>query len=382
MDKLVSTSGYGEYPSEKGASSDHQHQITQHPSRSLRSYTGIACKILLLIHAFALLLWHVLPLLAPPRPILEIDGVPSFVLKYAPLVWLDKSERYFPSDIYQQVKNTDPAINFTKIENASHPLTLDNLDNLNRFGRHGFNVFLTSKLDVETSPFWLEGIAPNSDGKTSGARSCAIIINDRGNCEVDAFYMYFYAYNLGNTVFLQELGDHIGDWEHNMIRFVKGEPTLMWFSQHGNGQAFKYGAVEKEGVRPYTYSARGSHANYGIAGTHDHSIPNLNLPSGFLSDLTSRGFLWDPTLSAYFYNYSGNDGAFSAITGESPVGAMNFRGKWGDERYPDSDPRQRTFFGFKKYDNGPTGPWAKALNRTKICPDNGLACIIRGSLGP
>lgn len=300
----------------------------------------------------------------------------------APLVWLDEAERYFPSDIYAQVKNTDPSINYTQIPNLPHPLTLDNLSALNEYGRHGLNVFLTSSVDVETSPFWLEGIVPNSSGKSVGARSCAIIINRRGQGQVDAFYMYFYAYNLGNTVLGQELGDHIGDWEHNMIRFVNGEPTQIWFSQHGNGQAFTYAAVEKEGVRPFSYSARGSHANYGITGTHDHSIPNLNLPGGFVRDYTSRGILWDPALSAYFYNYDGDQASFSAIDEESPIGAMNYRGKWGDQRYPDDDPRQRTFFGFKKYDNGPTGPWTKGLNRTKICPENGLACIIRGKLGP
>ena len=180
----------------------------------------------------------------------------------------------------------------------------------------------------------------------------------------------------------QELGDHIGDWEHNMIRFINGKPTQMWFSQHGNGQAFTYTAVEKEGVRPFSYSARGSHANYGITGTHDHSIPNLNLPGGFVRDYTSRGIVWDPAVSAYFYNYDGDHGSFSAIGKESPIGAMNYRGKWGDQRYLDDDPRQRSFFGFRKYDSGPTGPWTKGLNRTTVCPENGLPCIIRGRLGP
>lgn len=59
-----------------------------------------------------------------------------------------------------------------------------------------------------------------------------VIVNDHGAGVVDAFYMYFYAFNLGNTVFGQTLGNHVGDWEHTMIRFRDGTPTAMWFSQH------------------------------------------------------------------------------------------------------------------------------------------------------
>ena len=181
----------------------------------------------------------------------------------------------------------------------------------------------------------------------------------------------------------QELGDHIGDWEHNMIRFENGDPVAIWFSQHGNGEAFTYNAVEKEGIRPITYSAQGSHANYAIVGTHDHTIPDLNLPAGFLLDYTSRGMLWDPTLNTYFYNYNATTMSFSAADGNSPVGAMNYRGRWGDKQYPDDDPRQPPpFFGFRKYVGGPTGPYDKQLNRTLICPANGIPCIVRDSLGP
>lgn len=143
-------------------------------------------------------------------------------------------------------------------------MTLNNLDSLNSLG--GSGVYLTSLDDITQNPAWLNGVAPDGSGKTNGAQSCAVIVNDHGTSTVDAFYMYFYAYNEGNTVLGQEFGDHVGDWEHNMVRFENGVPTAVWYSQHSNGEAFTYACLEKEGDRPVSYSAKGSHANYAIAG--------------------------------------------------------------------------------------------------------------------
>ncbi|RAL60265.1 hypothetical protein DID88_000045 [Monilinia fructigena] len=265
--------------------------------------------------------------------------LPSFVFDYAPLVWLDEAEMYFPSDMYAQILNTKPYVNLSLIpdDTLPSPLNLENLDLLNKWGP---NVFLTSTVDVTTSPAYLTWL-------------------------------------LG-----QELGDHIGDWEHNMIRFVNGTPQAIWYSQHGNGEAFLYSVVEKSGKRPIAYSARGSHANYAIPGTHDHTIPDLNLPAGLLQDYTSRGTLWDPVLSSYFYTYDIPSSSFTEASEDSPLGAMEYKGKWGDAQYPKDDKRQSEFFGFWKFVGGPTGPWDKQLGRSKVCPDNGILCIIRDILGP
>ena len=93
---------------------------------------------------------------------------------------------------------------------APNPLTLDNLDQLN--ANNGANVYLTSIDDITIQPLWLKGVEPDGSGKTNGATSCAVIVNDRGNGLVDAFYMYFYAYNWGGRILGQEVGNHVGDW--------------------------------------------------------------------------------------------------------------------------------------------------------------------------
>jgi len=34
-----------------------------------------------------------------------------------------------------------------------------------------------------------------------------------------------------------------------MIRFSNGVPTYIWYSQHANGEAFKYSILRKSGLR-------------------------------------------------------------------------------------------------------------------------------------
>jgi hypothetical protein len=169
-----------------------------------------------------------------------------------------------------------------------------------------------------------------------------------------------------------------------MIRFSNGVPQAIWYSQHANGQAFKYSSVEKneQGIRPLVYASKGSHANYAIPGVHDHTIPNLNLPGGVLEDYTDKGVLWDPLLSTWYYKVDAGKGEFAAYDEGTPTEWLDFKGRWGDEEYPKSDKRQVKLFGQAKFVGGPTGPRDKQLGRDKICPDNGKLCILRSILVP
>jgi hypothetical protein len=54
--------------------------------------------------------------------------------------------------------------------------------------------------------------------------------------------------------------------EHNMVRFSNGVPQALWYSQHAGGEAFTYGATEKQGQRPVAYSGQGTHAVYAVPG--------------------------------------------------------------------------------------------------------------------
>jgi Vacuolar protein sorting-associated protein 62 len=239
---------------------------------------------------------------------------------------------------------------------------------------------------------WFNGVKPDSTGKVDGTNSSVIIgVDHSDQGYYDAFYFFFYAYNLGNAVFdivkYLEFGDHVGDWENVMVRFntTTEQPTMLFYSQHANGEAFTYDAVEKQGDRPVGYSATGTHATYATTGIHDHTIPNLNSPFGPLEDKCDQGTLWDPTLAALYYTYDPVAGTFAAAddAGANPVGFLNFKGQWGDDQIPSGQRGQVILFGEAKYASGPTGPEDKGLNRTadRVCPGTD-DCIVRTVLMP
>lgn len=215
-------------------------------------------------------------------------------------------------------------------------------------------------------------------GGRSNAPAVLITVN-KGHGIVDAFWFFFYSFNLGNSVFNVRFGNHVGDWEHNAIRFHHGKPKAVFFSEHNFGSAYSYDAVEKIGKRPVIYSARGTHAMYSTPGLQPYI-----LPWGILHDITDRGPLWDPVLNShsYTYDYKNDTLRSSNLTPEAPTNWFHFAGHWGDKFYPLGDKRQYRVAGQYHYVNGPLGPKFKDLGRSKICagPDT-APCVIKNWLG-
>jgi hypothetical protein len=210
-----------------------------------------------------------------------------------------------------------------------------------------------------------------------------LILVDKGAGIVDAFWFFFYSYNLGQTVLNIRFGNHVGDWEHCMVRFQNGIPRAMFLSEHAGGKAYTWRALEKRAqkgdkpARPVIYSAVGSHAMYASPGMHPYV-----LPFKMLKDLTDRGPLWDPSLNnyAYWYDYEvdqDEDRNSTAVERTSlmpatsnpkaPTSWFHFEGFWGDDIYPLSDQRQWRLFGEYHYITGPLGPKDKRLERKKVC---------------
>lgn len=94
----------------------------------------------------------------------------------------------------------------------------------------------------------IEEPLPNEVGGRSDAPAILLVM-DKGHGVVDAFWFFFYSFNLGNTVVNVRFGNHVGDWEHCLVRFHHGQPKALFFSAHTAGEAYRYEAVEKIGQR-------------------------------------------------------------------------------------------------------------------------------------
>lgn len=340
--------------------------------------------------------------------------IPKYVFDYVPYVHLFSGEEFWPCDIAEHLIHTSPHLNYTPIEDMVTDRTLDNLDEINQYGRF---TYLQSDDNVEERPQWLGGsknipsnpenadhsygeddmlrtrkIHPgreSSETRTkhvkrrvdqAGGHSSApavLVVVPKENGIVDAFWFYFYSYNLGNHVLNVRFGNHVGDWEHSVVRFHNGTPDTVFLSEHNFGEAYSYSAVEKIGKRPVIYSATGTHAMYATAGLHPYV-----LPWGLLHDQTDKGPLWDPLLNyhAYVYNYTSRALRSSTQTPKAPISWFNYAGRWGDKIYQLSDPRQYRFAGQYHYVSGPLGPRFKNLGRHKVCQGNGK-CVIKHWLG-
>ena len=138
-----------------------------------------------------------------------------------------------------------------------------------------------------------------------------------------------------------EFGDHVGDWEHSMVRFINGTPSALYLSAHSSGAAYTFNVTEKTNGRPTTYIAVGTHANYATPGQHCHDLP-LDL----LCDETDAGALWDPTLNYRAFWFDNSTQTFT-VAGGADIGGqeigdegaswLSFAGMWGDEQYPDGE---------------------------------------------
>lgn len=259
-------------------------------------------------------------------------------------------------------------------------------------GRHGRRPFLSRRGQKPLASPVLPMYKPGSDGYSDAP--AVLVLVDKGSGILDAFWFFFYSYNLGQTVIKIRFGNHVGDWEHCMVRFENGVPRALFMSEHAGGQAYAWSALEKlraknrgsgpeETVdRPVIYSAIGSHAMYAAPGNHPYV-----LPFGMLKDETDRGPLWDPAQNtyAYFYDYEANrredeeggggddDTAKrtslvpAASNPDAPTSWFHFAGPWGDELYALSDVRQWRLFGQYHYITGPQGPKFKNLDRRNVC---------------
>lgn len=373
-----------------------------------------------------------------------LRDTPQYVLDNAPLVHLYSKEEFWPADPSEHLEHMEAYVNYTSLGKQTN---MSHVHELNE-GYRGMDVYLKSLDNVEDRPAWLHSpygrplpydtkddagadVPADTDDSTraevrkrrsvrakkqSGGYSKApavLIMVDKGHGIIDAFWFFFYSYNLGPSVLNIRFGNHVGDWEHTLIRFHHGVPKAVFFSAHQGGTSFAFDALEKgrgpgrEG-RPVVYSAVGSHAMYAMPGKHPYV-----LPLGLLADRTDKGPLWDPALHhyAYFMNLSVTHDVDSsssraglmymyetpqtntrstnldarvrkdrfqpaAENADAPTGWFWFNGHWGDKFYTLGDWRQWRFARQYHYNNGPIGPRFKNLGRNNVCGNSGTCKML------
>lgn len=314
------------------------------------------------------------PLFPEHKRIIQDGQVPYYVVEYAPLVHLYSEEKYFPCDIARYVDHFHAVFgNGSDVPGGQH-LNIGALSKLNHYSaaKEGSEVYLMANTDFDKNPDYITGRHNKPkyiNGEIEEAPAVLIVV-DKGNGWVDAFWFYFYGFNLGPFVMgTGPFGNHVGDWEHSLVRFYNGSPIIVWMSAHGGGGSYFYKNLEKhynDDKRPVIFSARGTHANYASVGQQNH-----DLPWAMLSDFTDRGPLWDPTKNFLAYTYS--DGRITYANGSHPKREerygdwLYFEGRWGDNKLPSSDERQKWSPFEWKYIAGPTGPLSKNLDRLSPC---------------
>lgn len=391
---------------------------------------------------------------------IESRVIPEYVLKHAPVLYLDENEQWWPTDVADFLHHVRYRQNGkTKADNVQ----LSTMTKILARDHIQTDVFLQSLDDPEELPDWITSaqnkpteqrgrtlepekhnasstrerqMIMNADSRhtsdfqaawnwrsdeqrrfeSSGtqkpahsyswsvendsqpsARSPApafLITVAKGNNTLDAFWFFFYAFNRGARVTGIQYGNHVGDWEHVLVRFHAQKPVSLFLSAHEWGSAYKFEAMEKYGSaqeRPVIYAGLGSHAHYATPGKHAYA-----LPLALLGDTCSRGYLWDPILNliSFVHNPKAKgwpvDSRFKASMHNPRVHTswLEYHGHWGDKRFSLNDRKGRNyrFAGEYKYLNGPTGPWDKALNRSTICEHAEKPCQLRdtrdGYVGP
>ncbi|KZW02093.1 hypothetical protein EXIGLDRAFT_760309 [Exidia glandulosa HHB12029] len=282
-----------------------------------------------------------------PAPTAPVDNIPKYALDHAPLVWLDKDEIFWPGNVLIHLQNIHPETALGR--NLDIPKELEGKTGAALLAHPTINdgaVFLAYNTDPRTHIAKHIGTLTSAEckphGETRKSDSTAYIVTvdkskELGEGFVDVFYFYFYPYNYGAAVVGIHFGNHIGDWEHTMIRFKHGEPQAIHLSAHSDGHAYKLTCLETIDNRPVVYSASGSHANYPRAGVQKYS----GVPGGPV-DHTSRGFLWDPLKNYVSLSYSNSKCVFTPHTPwpeacaspfptpDDAVSILSFKGHWGN----------------------------------------------------
>jgi hypothetical protein len=243
----------------------------------------------------------------------------TFLFNFAPLIYLDTNEEFFPSSVDYILANTNKRL-------------------------IGNDTWLQTREKLE-SP---SSVIPYFTGQNSAPIYVIVMPKDLSKPydSLTAFYMTFYPYNRGKKVLSTEWGNHVSDIEIFAIEFVNRVPIRATCNYHRWNVTKEWDDPSIERVKgtlhPIIYSAQGSHGLWFSEGDHVyHQNPTL-------IDKTSKGKEWSTwedlvIITPYDFNY---------------IDWLKIY-RWGN---PSTDfPIDNCYFGYCRLENGPVGPLFKNL---------------------
>lgn len=350
--------------------------------------------------------------------LVQSEPIPDYALKYAPYTHLYSGESWWPSDISTHLQNTIPEANSTVLGPAGSA-TVKNLDTY-----PSNDVYLTSKDNVLDNPAWLLSTDNKPDSNGYSKAPATLIAVDKGNGTVDVFYFYFYSYNHGNEYAGPLHPQALLDTTANDLPASLTKPTATtsvtgstpwcdtsmelphtFISPHTMaGERITTRFSSKRTVVQQPTSLLGpmrttqppasrittchsacfmTQRTRGLSGMLRRTIEGKAVSTRpedmrFKSDFLRVRFWFDNSTQTF----SSAGGKSTGGEEQSSEGAdwLKWLGYWGDEQYPDTDPRQYCILDIEcAFVSGPTGPLAKNLGRTAVC-QNESDCKIQDSL--
>ena len=200
-------------------------------------------------------------------PNLNDDTKAKLLKDYSPRLWWDKDEKYYASSV---------------------EFALENLTRtLSPYGYMGVLEDLDSP-KYKSDYFY---------GDKDGMKAYGFAV-EKEYTYLDLCYYLFFPYNKAKTVLGMEFGNHVGDWEHMIVRLKVSneggktyiEPVFAQYSIHSERIYMPWTDVPKcEGEHPVGYIANGSHGIWPKAGKNVYK----NFVILKLTDICSEGEAWD-----------------------------------------------------------------------------------------
>ncbi|KAL1825952.1 hypothetical protein DCAR_0314152 [Daucus carota subsp. sativus] len=258
----------------------------------------------------------------------NLNQVEALIEAYSPMVYFHPEEKYFPSRVSWFFQNG--ALLYRKGQESSPVRIAQNGWNLPQDGSDDGAYWIDLPRDEASS----EGL---KRGDLQDAYSYLHVKPALGGTFTDIQVWLFYPFNgpakvkIGwITITLDQVGEHVSDWEHVTLRIsnFNGELRSVYFSKHGKGDWVSSSGLKFESNnKPVVYSSRYAHASYPIDGTFTHRVAAEKIFAGAINETSGSDYKMD-TGARYWIVGADYLGGFGIV--QPPW--LNFARQWGPKK--------------------------------------------------